>query len=244
MFPIPSEQRLTLAKIAKYWAGYITPRVDPRELLDILVKAWWQNDLIATGASRVDILRSLYLYEHDYGLVRFISPEFPQGQRNVQSSWDYTGKEVPQPQVPLPNASLQTWTEENCILAFEAIARWWDGRMFLLPKVGALETTQAEFARWVGSQGFKRPNFWASSTQREQPSSRRRIPKAKAEGLAQDYIRRAKQERRAPTQKEFVEEIHDAGWRGNRDVVRRAYKDAAKLMDVQVKQGPPQKEQG
>src|SRR5262249_53221064 len=40
MFPIPSQQPLTLAKIARYWAGEITPRVDERELLDVMVKGW------------------------------------------------------------------------------------------------------------------------------------------------------------------------------------------------------------
>src|SRR6516162_9482713 len=61
MFPIPSERKLSVVEIAKHWSREIEPPASPQELRDVISKAWWRGELIATdGASRLSVLRGYY----------------------------------------------------------------------------------------------------------------------------------------------------------------------------------------
>ena len=61
MFPIPSKRKLSIVEIAKHWSREIEPPASPQELRDVISKAWWRGELIATdGASRLSILRGYY----------------------------------------------------------------------------------------------------------------------------------------------------------------------------------------
>lgn len=61
MFPIPSERKLSVVEVAEYWSREIKPPASAQELRDVISKAWWRGELLATnGASRLSVLRGYY----------------------------------------------------------------------------------------------------------------------------------------------------------------------------------------
>jgi hypothetical protein len=240
MFPIPSEQPLSFAEVAQYWSREIRPRASFNEVLNELVKAWWRGNLMASGARRVDLLRTIY--KSAPHLVAFAFPNSVDPPRrnelldgSVEVLWLY--------RVPLPSAEPESWGDDNCTEAFQAIAAAWDLNRFSLtaPVVSGLEVTQADFSRWVESQGYRPFTFWAGSKEEEQPSPGKRLSKPVAAGLAQDYIRCERQEGRVPTQHGFEKKVCGDGWHGGREFLREEYKRAAKQAGIETKQGPPRK---
>ena len=159
MFPISSKQPLSFAEIVSYWGREIKPAVSFDELLDLLGRAWWRGDLNGAGADRTDLLRALYQLHSDrivFAVQGLTEPpqtrELPDGSVEV-SLW----------RVPLPNPNPDSWNDENCANSFKAVAEFWDCNFFppLTPIIGGLKTAEQEFTKWISSEGYPRPSFWA-----------------------------------------------------------------------------------
>lgn len=128
MFPIPSGRKLSFFEICKYWSREIKPSASSQELRITLSKAWWRGELAAAnGPNRVDLLRALYSTCADF--LAFIIPdetEPPETEPLDDSLVDVRAR------VPLPSPDYDTWTEADCVEAFEAIADAWDEELFHL----------------------------------------------------------------------------------------------------------------
>ena len=171
MFPIPSERKLSVGEIARYWSRQIEPPASPQELRDTISKAWWRGELIATNApSRLTVLRHYYLKSAKF--IAFAIPnteEPPQLVPDDDSTIEFTIR------VPLPNANPETWTEANCASAFDAIADQWNEAIISesAPIFLDLVSTSSEFFRWIDEMGYSRPTFWSDALEKsDQPTDR------------------------------------------------------------------------
>jgi hypothetical protein len=241
MFPIPADEKLSLFDIADYWAKEVTPRCTPIELLILLAKAWWRGDLLAdNGPTRVKVLRALYTSFPDriafYVAGAAENPgvrELPDGSAEIWL-WCF----------PLPNLSPESWTDTNCIGAFEALAAAWDSDLndLAAPLFGAgVKLSETEFTRWIiDHHPWPTPAFWASGRASSSPA--RKLTKSDAVQLAGEYIQSEKSEGRRPTQRGFLRWTPTKGAVGQRDVLRGAYNDLARLEKIEVKPGRPRHE--
>jgi hypothetical protein len=237
MFPIPSNQRLSFTKVADYWSREVEPHSSPHELLNELAKAWWRGDLIANGANRADVLRAIYNYHPAF--VAFAFPDFDPPQTNelphgsVEMLWLF--------RVPLPNSQPETWDDNNCTMAFHAVADAWDRKPdvfeICFPILKALELTQAEFSRWIDSQGKPVAIFWASGEKEEHSLLLKKLPEKRAIKLAQDYFSLTSGKGQSPTQIDFEKWARSTGVVGNRDILRGVFKKMA----GPLRRGPPAK---
>jgi hypothetical protein len=130
-------------------------------LRDVISKAWWRGELIATdGASRLSILRGYYSRS-----AHFVAFAIPNIEEPPQ--WEPIGEGViafVRPlRVPLPNANPETWTEANCAPAFDAIAEQWNEAVISpsAPIFLDIVLTSSEFFEWINTIGYKRPTFWS-----------------------------------------------------------------------------------
>ena len=171
MFPIPSERKLSVVEIAKYWSREITPPASPQELRDVISKAWWRGELIATnGASRLSVLRGYYSRSAHF--VAFAVPNIEEPPQ-----WEPVGEgviEFVRPlRVPLPNADFDTWTDANCAPAFDAIAEQWYEAVISpsAPIFLDIVLTSSEFFEWIDTIGYERPTFWSYALEKsDQPN--------------------------------------------------------------------------
>jgi hypothetical protein len=207
------------------------------EVLNELVKAWWRGDFVAAGGvKRVDVLRALYrLYSN---CIVFDIPDSP--SRLEITELPDGGAEVVIYRVPLPNSNPDYWDDLNCAEAFNAVAEFWDCESFPLvkPTIGGLEATEKEFTRWIEAEKKPRPMFWAPGDEEGPPSPTKRVSERTANKLAGDYIRAAKEEARNPTQREFMIKTEPEGFVGAREILRKAYRNQAKLNDISLSRGP------
>jgi hypothetical protein len=237
MFPIPSKQLLSLAEIASCWRREIKPTASVEEVLNLLSKAWWRGDLVTTGAGRVGLLRTLYqLYSDCIAFVVAGHSDPPQTRELADGS-----VEVVLWRVPLPNFEQNSWDDSNCSEAFNAVAEFWDCGSFplLTPIIVELKTTEKEFTRWVDSQEYPAPSFWAHSEEEKLPSPNKRLSERRAEALAADYFRAEKGAGREPTQQGFETKMREEGIVGGRDLIRTAFKKVARFNEVIVRRGRP-----
>ncbi len=244
MFPIPANHQLTFAKVANHWAREVRPQVAPAELLNELITAWWRGDLIASGTKRADVLRGIFNSRPN--LVAFAfpdSPDPPQTDQLQDGSVDVLWLWL----VPLPNTRPETWDDDNCVYAFQAVAKAWDAKPntfeLWFPGLMALELTEPEFSRWINSQGKPTPTFWARGDERANVRiSRPRLTYNDAISMALEFVRSARCESRQSTLQGFEKKIRDAGLVADRDaVIRPAYREAARRLAVEVKRGRPRK---
>jgi hypothetical protein len=209
MFPIPSKQLLSLSEVASYWRREIKPTASFDEVFNLLVRAWWRGDLAAEGVKRTDLVRTLYQLHSDR--IAFTVPgdteppqtrELPDGSGEVMLWW-----------VPLPNSEQDSWDDTNCSQAFNAIADFWDCDFFpdIEPIVCGLNVTEREFTRWIGSQeSYESPIFWAHGDQEKAPSAPKQLSARRANDLAADYFRSAREAGREPTQSGFENKMREA----------------------------------
>ena len=223
MFPVPSSQPLSFPKIADYWSREMNPSASSDELFLALLEAWWRGELIANGPERRDILKAIHVSKPPF--VAFGHPEAP--EPHIFESTDST-VEV-QYLVPLPNLQPETWDDDNCVLAYRAIAEVWKSRPdifeLIYVSVRALELTEKEFAKWVAVRKWARPIFWAAdeSLVKSTPPPRS-LTQAQAAALAQEYSEFERSEGQLPTQLGFGGYLKSYGVRGNRDKLRLAFK--------------------
>jgi len=242
MYPIPAEQNLSLLDIAKHWSREITPRVEPLEVLDGLIKAWWRGELKpANGPSRADMLRVLYKNHQDQ--IAFVAPgldeppstkELPDGGVVVFRLW----------RVPLPNTKPKSWDDTNCADAFKAVAEAWrcDRFEIVMPSVSWIELTAAEFTRWVNKNDFRSATFWASAEERKEAAdSVQNLSKKRATEFTKNYIEAEKKADRRPTQSGLEKAARNAKLRGGREYLRKEFNRIQGIAGVEVKPGRIQK---
>ena len=235
MFPISSKQPLSLTEIASYWRREIKPAASFDEVLTVLSKAWWRGDLTTSGAGRVDLLRTLYqLYSDCIAFAVAGHSDRPQTRELADGS-----VEVVLWRVPLPNSEQESWDNSNCSEAFNAVAEFWVCNSFplLTPIIGELKITEKEFMRWVNSQEYPAPSFWAHSQEEKLRSPNKRLSESRANALAADYFRAEKEAGREPRQQGFETKMREEGIVGGRDLIRTAFKKVARLNEVIVRPG-------
>ena len=192
MFPIPSGRKLSLIEIAKYWSREIKPPASPKELRNVISKAWWRGELlVASGPSRPKLLGVLYSHCADY--IAFAVPDVEE-PRQARLLSDGQVEVFQLVRVPLPNADPDSWSEANCTEAFEAIAKAWDEKYFdlIAPTVASIVLTQHEFTRWISEAKYQRATFWGDTSEKEseqQPSSK--MMRSKRTKHVQFQIKRA-----------------------------------------------------
>lgn len=142
--------------------------------------------------------------------------------------------------VPLPNHRPETWNDDNCTGAFQAVCEAWEKNSnsfeLFLPIVRALELTATEFSRWITAQGMVTVTFWVSSEDESKTPQPKKLSEKRAIVLANEYITAANAAGKAATQLEFERYAKDKGVAGNRDTLRDAFK---RVVGVPLKRGPP-----
>jgi hypothetical protein len=230
VFPIPVNQSLSFVEVSKFWSRETMPRATFKECFDTLLKAWLRGELVATGAKREHVLQAIHRQPPDlvtFAVVGSAEPqqveELSDGAKEIAWLW----------LVPIPNSEPETWNENNCVDAFAALASAWDSDRFTLavPVVSGLQLTQSTFSRWIESTGRKAPVFWMGDEELE-----------RAKMLARKYFDLMKRSRRTPKQSEFEKEALDDGWRGRRDILRKAYKIVAHKRNMPIRPGRPRKD--
>lgn len=243
MFPISSNQRLSLIEIADRWSQEMTPPARPLDIINALGRAWWLGDLVAaSGPSRVAVLRSLYAqYSHCIAFAPSDLPEPPIGRELPNGSLEV----IQLWRVPLPNSQPKSWDDANCTSSFKVVAEAWRDLSRLdvaehvaEPVVGGLELTEPEFTRWVVAEGYLRPSFWLSSKKENHATvPTRKLTETEAESLAEEYIELTKRGGSRPTQLGFDEWAHNKRVIGRRDILRPAYNKIAARAGILVRRG-------
>jgi hypothetical protein len=219
VFPVPSSQPLSFPEVADYWSREMKPPASRDELFELLVKAWWRGDLVASGAQRVDVVKAIHKFPPSW--VTFEAnqeiKELPDGIVEVRRF------------VPLPKSKPDSWMDDDCTVAFQVIAEIWDSSDFklLVPVVWGLKLREAEYTRWVESCGYHRGTFWASAEERENSTPANRISRASLTALAREYYESLQKDGKNPTQNGFVEWLNAKDVHGSRSLVRSAYKEIA-----------------
>jgi hypothetical protein len=235
VFPVPSHERLSFAKIAKYWALDFERPVTTQELVNALAKAWWKGELLASGTKRADVLRAIYHSQPD--LVVFAFPETLEPSQ-ISVAGDGTINVRPWC-IPLPNSRPETWDDDNCADSFNEIAAVWDHAPHIFeltfPVVRGLKVTEPEFTKWVRLKDYQTPTFWACRNGSGDGPPSKKTSMMRAIRLAQEYYDLEKKERRHPTQSGFEKWIEAKQERGSRDVFRTAFKRVA----GPLRRGPP-----
>ena len=175
MFPI-SEARLPFLKIADYWAREIQPPATRNELLGLLESAWWLGEICGEPAiSRLEMLKGMYQSMHDksdLGVVFIVGQN--SGKSLVEELPDGSVVVDVRHRVPLPSSDATTWDETACNNSFRALAQTSSIESYpgMTPVLAAIELAYDEFARFVASRGYTKPQFWRplSATGLEKPS--------------------------------------------------------------------------
>jgi hypothetical protein len=160
MFPIPQEQLLSLRLVADYYSRELRPSASQQEVSTKLIEAVWRGDCIIPSFNRVSKLHLLFnaAKRADRDVRRgppwVILQELPGGQTVL--------KIIGLAEVPLHNATPESWNEENCTPAFLALAKDWElleGHSIEL-FIGAVPVPRAAFFDLVTRRGWQRPTFW------------------------------------------------------------------------------------
>lgn len=163
MYPIPSSRSLDLAEIADHWSREISPARAQGELLNDLGKAWWSGEFQSTNdITRLNVLRALFKTK------RAEIPFWIDGEPAPQTTWQFPdgSADVLVLQVlPVPSGDPGSWVDEDCLPAYNAIARDWGAEAFdiIAPIVCGVTLSGSGFASWLNKLGYTPPTFWASS---------------------------------------------------------------------------------
>jgi hypothetical protein len=239
MFPIASKHPLSFVEVANYWRREIKPAATFNEVLNLLSGGWWRGDLVADGAHRADLLRFLFLHYSD--VIVFAVPGFPEPPQVRELSDG--GVEVKLWRVPLPNSDQVSWDDANCSESYRAIAEFWDCDSFpdFRPVIAGLKTTEKDFTRWVASQEWPAPTFWAPGEDEKLSSNTKRLSKSRAIERAAEYFRAENEAGRTPTQQGFEKKMKEEGFGRCRNLLRDVFKKVAQSNQVELRRGRPAK---
>jgi hypothetical protein len=163
LYPIPADRNLKLIEIADHWSREISPSRTKGELFDDLAMAWWRGEFQSrTELTRLNALRALFQTQ------RAELPFWVEGSEMPQTIWEHPDGSVDVlllSPVPVPRADPEAWADEDCLSAYEAIARDWGHEAFsiLEPVIAGIALLEMEFTRWTHTMGYNRPKFWATA---------------------------------------------------------------------------------
>ena len=157
----PSNRYLSLLEIGDDWSREIHPPRSKNELVTELGRAWWRGEFVATrGPNRLKVLRDFFKNRHE-GLLFWV-----QGEEEPQTVWerpDGSADIQPVPVLSVPSGAPESWTEEECVTAFQVIAGGWGSGEFdmMEPSVTVVvHLSERDFTRWIEEFGHTRPDFW------------------------------------------------------------------------------------
>ena len=229
MYPIPASRSLMLYEIADHWSREIEPRRTKEELIRDLGQALWRGEFTPTvGPTRLKLLISLFRTSRAT-LVFWVK-----GKRRPKTLWlqaDKSALLLELSVLPIPNKSPKTWTDEQCVEAYEAIAQDWGHDVFVdvAPIVSSCALTEAIFTEWVETKGYNRPKFWASvHFVTAEPASAPVPPMPKkligtTQELVEKYIARSKATGKLPTKVGLEATARIEGRKGRRDQLRTEF---------------------
>jgi hypothetical protein len=226
--PISSNLSLSIREIAEHWSREIRPPASPREIREEMTRSWWRGELPITGGSQaIEVLRSLHGAGHRYAVVFVGEGHEPPP---ISMPLDDGGVEVDvRVRLPVPNGNPDTWNEDNCREALEALASNWRETAFE-PLASALTVaitlTPGQFFGWVDKHEFDRPVFWREPRDDSaKPKDRRHFNAKSAARFVADYIEKEKSAGRVPTQSGLEAAKKAAGYPpGGRTLLRAEFK--------------------
>ena len=230
MYPIPASRALTLFEIADHWSRKIKPKRSKMELFNDLAQAWWRGEFKSSdGRTRLTGLKALYKTRRHTGLIFWID-----GKKRPKTDWVQPDKSVAVlllPVLPVPSGRPDTWADEDCTAAYEAIAQDWGDRAFSIiePVLGGGSLSELEFSRWTVAMGYKRPKFWAAtpvvSVELATPSVEPLPKKRPGEPhkFVKQYLANSKAAGNRPTKLAMEAEARTAGLKGGRDQRRAEF---------------------
>ena len=229
MYPIPASRSLTLHEIADHWSREIEPRRTKEELLRDLGRAFWRGEFTPTvGPTRLKFLISLFRTS------RATLTFWVKGKRRPKTLWFQADKSallLELSVLPIPNKSPKTWTDEQCVEAYEAIAQDWGHDVFVnvVPIVSSCALTESIFTKWIETKGYHRPKFWASVPFiPAEPTSAPVPPLPKkltgtTQGFVEQYIASAKAAGKSPTKLGLEATARIEGRKGGREQLRTEF---------------------
>jgi len=187
MIVLVTEHRLSLRKIADYWARETGPITTMRERLDEFVHAYWRGELQPDrGPNRLYVLRWLY---RDYrNQIAFVVPGCPEPAK-YKNLPDGGVRVLRRVRVQLPSSDPGTWSEVACTEAFATLASDWEKMPeevvdLLLPAIAGAQLTREQFLDWAFRKGFDAPEFWGKTERgADQRGTKREVAQAVIEAL-------------------------------------------------------------
>jgi hypothetical protein len=161
MFPVV-KSTLSFREISDYWSREI-PR-SPREVLQFLEGAWWRGQVRGDSAiSRLELLKRMFKsmqHRDDLGIVfvaggdRYKPPEkyLPDGSVLVTVKHE----------IPLPSSDIDTWNDDACTNAFEALAQTSSFESYpdMALSLAFINLNYDEFISLLTRDGYQKPTFW------------------------------------------------------------------------------------
>jgi hypothetical protein len=166
MFPI-AKSALSLLAISDYWPREIRPSASSKEVLSVLVSAWWLREFRGDFPhSPLQLLKIMYTstFRDDLGII------FIAGGGEGDGSWEIDGR----PQIHVPSGNVESWDEAGCRDALQALAEiterssiesYWEFAV-LLPFI---RLTYGEFDTWRRKHGYPKPRFWRPPLKKSKP---------------------------------------------------------------------------
>jgi hypothetical protein len=234
MFPI-REPALSFLKISQYWSGEIHPPKSQNDLLKDLEGAWWLGEIHGDSAlSRIELLKRMFKsmqHRDDLGIVFVVGEgaseprykEFPDGSMLVRV----------QIEVHVPSGDIDTWEENCCDEAFQALAQTSSIESYpeITPGLAFIKVSHDEFFPWLAKHGFHKPTFWRPCGAEEKcnatsqsEAAQERPPKSVTPKVAKEFVEKYVASEHKPTQKGAVAAAQKAGLRGGRELIRQAFK--------------------
>jgi hypothetical protein len=230
LYPIPADRNLKLIEIADNWSREISPSRTKGELFDDLAMAWWRGEFQSrTELTRLNALRALFQTQ------RAELPFWVEGSEMPQTIWEHPDGSVDVlllPPIPVPRADPVAWADEDCLLAYEAIARDWGHEAFsiLEPVIAGIALSEMEFTRWTHTMGYNRPKFWALAplvSVKPAAQAINPLPKnrpGKPDKFVKKYISDTEAAGKRPSSKGLEEASKSAGLTGGRGARRSEFK--------------------
>jgi hypothetical protein len=180
VFPI-AKAALSLLEISDYWSREIRPPASWKELLSILVSAWWLGELRGDSVhSRLQLLKMMFTlkYRDDLGIIFIVGDDAGPGPPQIDLPDGSIEIDV-RPQIRVPSSNTESWDEAACRDAFHALAELTERssiesyREFAVLLLPSTKLTYGEFNTWRRKRGYPKPKFWCSQLKKPNLGGRR-----------------------------------------------------------------------
>jgi hypothetical protein len=158
MFPV-SKPELSFGDISELWSPELKLSRDRAQAL--LEEAFWLGEIsIALGISRLELLKRLVKWMRNSASsdIVFVTCESTPPPKTMGLT-DYIDL---RPRVVVPSGDAETWTEESCDAAFEAMSEIPSLQHYpeWSPGFHAMKLARDEFFKLIALRDFPYPTFW------------------------------------------------------------------------------------